>query len=184
MARKRLAVFLAGLDKEYQREYVLGLTETAARLDADVMVFARQGYPEIPLVCTEAGESEIFDLPDLTDFDGIAVLMNTIPDPEAAAKLTERLAAVSHIPQVFLDTDGLYGTRIDFDDATSVAQLTDHLIHEHGCKRFAMITGPEDNPVALTRAGVIRRRIAENGRELALERAGNWTRGAGLDFAE
>lgn len=175
MKRKRLAVLMAGLDKEYQREYADGLLETAEQNGADLFFFVCQGFPETARVVNEASESRIFSLPVIEDYDGVITLSRTFPDADSVVRVEDALRASKHIPQVFLDNPGDYGTRIDFDDLTSMRALVDHMVAVHGCRTFALVTGPKGNPVADARANACRETIAEHSGSILLIRDGRWT---------
>lgn len=74
MKRKRIAVLMAGLDREYQREYALGMAQEAAARNLDLCIFNCQGLSDLGSERNEKNENAIFDLPCLTDFDGVAAL--------------------------------------------------------------------------------------------------------------
>lgn len=175
LSRKRLAVLMAGLDKQYQRDYTRGLRETAARMDADLFFFVCQGFPEAERVVDEKSESRILSLPLLQTYDGVITLSRTIPDQEAVARLERRLQALRRVPQVAMDYEGGFGTHILFDDAVSINALVDHMVDTHGCRSFAILTGPRGNTLADDRTNMYLKRIRAKGGQVTHIEDGRWT---------
>ena len=71
MSRKKIAVLMASIDREYQQDFASGLASEGAKNDIDVCIFNSQGHMNVAISTSEVGESRIYDLPDLSDFDGI-----------------------------------------------------------------------------------------------------------------
>lgn len=182
--RNRYAVLMAGLEKAYQQEYTQGLLAAAEQIDADLFFFVCQGFPETARIVDERSESRILQLPDPVEFDGIIALSNTIPDTQAAHQLLERLRISRQIPQVFMDAEGDYGTRISFDDASSLNSMITHLAEVHGCRTFALVTGPMGNPVADARANACWQGIHQAGGSTLLTFDGRWTAHGGQMAAQ
>ena len=181
--RKRIAVLMAGLEKEYQRDYADGLRQAADEHHADLFFFVCQGFPETARVVDVHSESRVLFLPRLNDFDGVITLSRTFPDRQAVIALEEQLRQNRQVRQVFLDVPGDYGTRIGFDDNVSLKSLMAHMLENHGCRRFALVTGPVGNTVADARAAVCRDYITEHGGEVVLTADGSWTETGGRQAA-
>ena len=71
MRRKKIAVLMASIDREYQQDFASALASACMKSGVDVCIFNSQGHMNIAVSTSEAGESLIYDLPDLNDFDGI-----------------------------------------------------------------------------------------------------------------
>ena len=74
MKRKRIAVLMASIDREYQQDFAAGLASVCAKYNTDICIFNTQGHMNIAISTSEVGESCIYDLPDLSEFDGIISL--------------------------------------------------------------------------------------------------------------
>ena len=184
MRRKRIAVLMAGLDREYQQDFALGMASECAKLDVDLCVFNCMGYSDSVMVRSDAMENAIFELPDLSTFDGVVALCYTIASQEALGMIQSLLSQVKGKPMVTIDMPVDYAVEVTFDDVVSVREMILHLIHEHHERRFALVTGPAQNKVAITRNTTSRRLIEENGCTVTDVFDGSWTRDGGIAAAE
>ncbi|MER2053644.1 MAG: hypothetical protein ABTB30_00030 [Clostridia bacterium] len=79
MARKRIAVLVASIDREYQQEFASGLVSAGVQNDVDICIFNSQGHMNVAISTnSEVGESMIYDLPDLDEFDGVISMLATM----------------------------------------------------------------------------------------------------------
>ena len=189
MSRKRIAVLIASIDREYQQDFISGLTSAGANRDMDICIFNTQGHMNVAISSTsEVGESMIYDLPDLNDFDGIISLPATMGNDIALQKVNEVLLPFqkSGKPHISIDVPREGAVCITFDDAISVEELTDHLITEHGVRRIAFVCGPLNSTVAICRLEACRRAMRKHGLTLddRLVFDGEWTRVGGRKAAE
>lgn len=189
MARKRIAVLVASIDREYQQDFASGLVSAGVQNDVDICIFNSQGHMNVAIsTSSEVGESMIYDLPDLEEFDGVISMLATMGNDVAYRKVTEVLEPVrkSGKPHVSIDVPQEGAVCISFDDAISVGELTEHLYTEHGARRFAFITGPSNSNVSLARLEACRDVLRKHGQELddRLILEGEWTRVGGRRAAE
>lgn len=184
MKRKRIAVLMAGLDREYQQEYALGMAQEAAARNLDLCIFNCQGLSDLTSERNEQNENAIFDLPCLTDFDGVAALCYTMPSLESLNHIRRRLDEVKGLPLVTVDMAMEWGVEVGFDDQPSLRQLMGHLIRDHGCRRFALVTGPAGTAVADLRTRACREEISVAGCELTACIDGYWARDGGRSAAD
>ena len=189
MRRKKIAVLLASIDREYQQDFVSGLTSAGANRDMDICIFNTQGHMNVAISSTsEVGESMIYGLPDLNDFDGIISLPATMGNDIALQKVTEVIRPLekSGKPHVSIDVPQEGAVCITFDDAISVEELTEHLIAEHGARKIAFVCGPLNSSVATDRLEACRHAMLRH--NLALDEHlifdGEWTRVGGRKAAE
>ena len=172
MARKRIAAIMAGLDREYQQDFTIGMAEETAKHDIDLCIFNCQGQAEVDVIRNDEGENAIFDLPDLNDFDGVVALCYTMVSGVALDHIKELLENISGKPTVTIDAPMDTAVEITFDDVTSVRALMEHLIHHHGYRRFGIVTGPMGNEVAMGRYHTSLEMLVENGWIMCLTAAG------------
>ena len=65
MHRKKIAVLMASIDREYQQDFASGLASAGAEYGIDICIFNSQGHMNVAISTSEERESMIYDLPDL-----------------------------------------------------------------------------------------------------------------------
>ncbi len=90
------------------------------------------------------GEYNIYTLPDLSAFDGIIMDCTNISDRHYFDWLVDMIRK-SDKPTVSIgsDIEGFYYAGID--NKKPIADLMDHLYHEHHCRKYIFAGGPEEN---------------------------------------
>ena len=186
MSRKKIAVLMASIDREYQTDFVRGVFSAAREKDLDVCIFNCQGYMNVDVSTSDLGESAIFDLVRMQDFDAIISLRGTFADEVTLRKAEETLQELKGKPHVSIDLPTHGAVCIHFDDSVSVRQLTDHLVKEHGVRRAVYLSGPLRQLVPMTRLVACREALEANGLTLAPEDIfeGEWVQGSGEECAE
>lgn len=189
MARKRIAVLVASIDREYQQDFASGLVSAGVQNDVDICIFNSQGHMNVAISTnSEVGESMIYDLPDLDEFDGVISMLATMGNDVAYHKVLEVLAPLreSGKPHVSIDVPQEGAACIMFDDEISVSELTEHLISEHGVRRVAFISGPANSPVSRARLEACREVLRKHNLQLddRMVFDGEWTRVGGRKAAE
>ena len=189
MARKRIAVLVASIDREYQQDFASGLVSAGVQNDVDICIFNSQGHMNVAIsTSSEVGESMIYDLPDLDEFDGVISMLATMGNDVAYHKVTEVLEPLKQKgkPHISIDVPQEGAVCIRFDDAVSVGELTEHLINEHGARRIAFVSGPLNSNVSITRLEACREALRRHGLEMdnRLIFDGEWTRIGGRRAAE
>ena len=147
LRRKRIAALMAGVDQEYQQGFTWGMYSASQEKNVDLCIFNCQGYAD-GFDRNDAGESAIFTLPDLKDFDGVVALLDTIPTEECRQQIQGMLGQYPSMPLVTVDGQWGQSVSITFDDNSSVRELMKHLLEKHGMREFSLVTGPADNSVA------------------------------------
>ncbi len=185
MRRKRIAALMAGVDQEYQQGFTWGMYRAAREKDIDLCIFNCQGHAD-GFERDDTGERAIFSLPDLEDFDGVVLLLETIPTKVCREEILKRLSEVPQLPLVTVDCQWGQSVSITFDDESSVRELMTHLVKEHGFREFAMVTGPVGVSVADKRAAAARSVIEEHGARLPADAVfdGHWVREGGHRAAD
>ena len=186
MGRKRIAVLMASIDREYQQDFAAGLASAGSKYDIDICIFNSQGHMNVAVSTSEAGESKIYDLVNLSDFDGIISLPATMGNDTALNKVFDVLKPLKGKPHVSVDVVQEGAVTILFDDKISVEEMTEHLITEHGARRIAFVSGPMDSNVAIDRLEACRSTMRKHGLLLSddLIFDGEWTRVGGRRAAE
>ena len=189
MARKRIAVLVASIDREYQQDFASGLLSAGAQNGVDICIFNSQGHMNVAISTnSEVGESMIYDLPDLSSFDGVISMLATMGNDVAYHKVMEVIEPLKKTgkPHISIDVPQDGAVSILFDDAISIRELTEHLITEHGARRIAFISGPMNSNVCAARLEACRQAMRKHGLELdeKLIFDGEWTRIGGRNAAE
>ena len=169
MSRKKIAVLIASIDREYQQDFVSGLAKAASKRDIDICIFNTQGHMNIAISSTsEVGESKIYDLPDLSAFDGVISLPATMGNEIALEKMRDILRPVQEKgkPHISIDVPQDGAVMITFDDRISMEELTEHLISEHDARKIAFVGGPAESTVSRKRLEAVKTVIDKHGCDL------------------
>ena len=173
--KKKIAVFGNGWSDEYLKMVLQGIQNRAAASNVDIYSFINyssgaEEYSE------NYGEKSIYTLPELTMFDGVILLTNTMNLPSEREHFTSKVLE-HHIPAVCLEyaLEGIpcLGT----DTYSGVYELTSHIIKEHDVKRIIYVSGPADNLESQSRMQAVNDALASIGNTLAPEDIiyGNWS---------
>lgn len=186
MSRKKIAVLMASIDREYQQDFASGLASAGSKYGIDICIFNSQGHMNVAISTSDAEESMIYDLPDLNDFDGIISMPATLSSDEATKKIYRIIDSVRGKPHISIDIPQKDAVTIQFNDRISVEEMTEHLITEHGARSFAFVSGPLNSDVATGRIEACKNVLERHG--LSLENNmifdGQWTRVGGRNAIE
>lgn len=185
MRRKRIAALMAGVDQEYQQGFTWGMYSASQEKNVDLCIFNCQGHAD-GFERNDVGERAIFSLPNLTDFDGVVLLLATIPTAACSEQILRMLGEFPEMPLVTVDSQWGQSVSITFDDNSSVRELLTHLLEKHRFRDFALITGPLGTSVADNRADAARSVIEEYGANLPEDAVfdGQWVREGGRRAAD
>ena len=186
MHRKKIAVLMASIDREYQQDFASGLASAGAKLGIDICIFNSQGHMNVAISTSDVGESMIYDLPDLSNFDGIISMPATMGGDIAIKKLYEVLSPLKGKPHISIDVPQEGAVTIQFNDRISMEEITEHIISEHGARKIAFVSGPLNSSVATERIDACRNVLRRHGLTLDenLIFDGQWTRIGGRAAAE
>ena len=185
MSRKRIAALMAGVDQEYQQGFTWGMYNASQAKNVDLCIFNCQGHAD-GFERNDEGERAIFSLPDLSDFDGVVLLLDTIPTKACSDQILQMLSEKPDMPLVTVDCQWGQSVSITFDDNSSVREMLLHLMEQHGFRDFALVTGPVGTSVADNRANAARSVIEEFGANLPKDAIfdGRWVREGGRMAAD
>lgn len=161
-----IAVYVAGLDEEYQNNIITGINEFARAHNINVSYFAAYGGM-LDSRIFDIGEYSMYNLADISFFDGVILMTNTINDENVKARIAKRVIE-AEVPAVIFDCDDypeMYN--ISIDNTAAMRNMVRHVITEHGAKVLNYISGPMSNPEAVARLEAFREVMEENG--LAVE---------------
>lgn len=148
--RKRIAVLLAQLEENTQKRFMDAFIKEAYSHDYDVCIFSMfQKYQETEL--RNIGDSNIFNLLILQNFDGIVVMIDTLLTPGLESKLSQRLKESFNGPVIMVDRETKDFDHVLIDHYSPMLKLVNHMIEVHGFNDIAFLGGKEGHPHSIQR---------------------------------
>ena len=92
----------------------------------------------------DASEYAIYNLPDLSRFDGVLVQSSQIVLERVRREICRRIAQTG-IPAVSIDCPLEGCTLVSVDNRRAMREITDHVIQDHGARRLVHLTGILEN---------------------------------------
>ena len=159
--KKRIAVFANGWSNEYLELVLEGAKKRATEDNVDLFVFLNysSGSEQDP---GNIGESMIFNLPNIADFDGVLLMGNTINMPYEREQLREQILKYK-IPAISLEYEMEGIPYIGTDTYQGIYKLMLHVLEVHHAHNFLFVSGPKNNQESESRKKAV---------EDALETAG------------
>lgn len=173
--KKKIAVFGNGWSDEYLKQVLTGIQNRAASNAIDVYAFFN--YSSSPHDTPDnRGEKAMFTLPDISMFDGVIVLGNTINIASEREYLRSQILK-HHIPAVSLEYQLEGIPYLGTDTYSGVYELADHIIKEHHVKKIIYVSGPADNMENLSRLQAVNDALSHIGEKLSPENViyGDWS---------
>lgn len=165
--KKKIAIFGNGWSEEYLKLVLNGIQARAAGSNVDLYTFIN--YSSGPETRRDnLGEKSIFTLPDLTMFDGVILLTNTMNLPSERQYFNQEIIK-HHIPAISLEYELEGIPCLGTDTYSGVYELTSHIIKEHHAKKIIYISGPADNKESLLRMQAVNDALSSIGHQLAPE---------------
>lgn len=160
MARGRIAVLIPAVYDALDKEFLTGVHTAAKQIGFDTLVFTSVAAENADSYTS--GENNIYNLPFLTEVDGIIMAANRFHDEKLKTDILSRLEK-SRIPCVVVEEkhDKIKG--VFLDQKKSIYNLTDHLLVWHGYENILCLTGPEENYEAQIRAEGFISAMEDNG---------------------
>ncbi len=160
---KKLAIFSDGWRKFFNFSWVDGCHQYIAQHQMDAQVYVFNSFGDFSVdEKFNTGEFNIFNLPDLKEFDGVIVDLNNIQIDEVRENILCKLRN-SGVPTISLldDIPGLYYAGID--NYSAMYKIVEHVIKEHGCKEINFVGGPTFNHESKERLRAYKAALADNG---------------------
>ncbi len=183
-SKRKIAVLVSGVNEEYQHSIVSGIIDYAKLIKYDVYVFT--SFAEgIHAKTHDQGETSVFAIPDLSLFDGVILLSNTIQTHDSTKDIIRRIENLD-IPVVDIDNKLTNGYCIEIDNEKAMRSLVEHLVDHHNCRKINFIAGSANNPEANARLKAYKDVLTEHGIAIEDERIyrGNFIREKGREAIE
>lgn len=135
---KQLAVILGAINLENQKKLLVGMENAARELNCNLFVFTNYvGTRE-----TEESimaSSQILRLPDLSKFDGLVLVPNTVHNPFALRKVLDDIKELN-VPTVCIDRkiEGL--SSVGINSYAAEYEMVEHFI-QHGYRDIVYVPG-------------------------------------------
>ncbi len=164
--KKKIAVFASGWGSSILSQYMNGLSQALKNEPADTYLFL--AYP-LPGYSDEnnKGQFAIFNLPDLSEFDGAVIFANSIDSENINSELVTRCHKAG-IPVIGhgRDLTGTYSVVVNNYDG--MCELVEHLVSVHHVKKVVYMAGTRNSPDSNERLRATRDTLAKYNLELGL----------------
>ncbi len=174
MARKKIALFSTGWASNILAQFLRGINDEFVSHDLDTYLFlnyASYGQSE----SDRSGELQIFQLPDLKNYDGAIIISNLCDFPGVVDDLVSRCkaAGIPVISHGLLHADAV---NVIMDNQSGMQNLTDHLIEEHAIRNIVFVGGTADNSDSNERLESVRKSALAHGLSFGEENVAysNW----------
>lgn len=176
---KKVALFSDGWKRLTTYAWVAGMMKYISESAEEISLYQYNCHGNWSLdEKHNAGEYNIYTLPDLSEFDGIILDCTNISDQHHFNRLVE-LIRQGNKPTVSISKyiEGFYYTGID--NKKPIADMMEHLYHRHNCRRYVFAGGPKENYENVLRASA----YLESLDKLGLPREDNPVWYGDFDFA-
>lgn len=165
--KKKIAVFTTGWCSEILSQFLTGLQ--GALSDQQVDIFLFMGYPTyIDTPAIKRGEMNIFNLPDLHDFDGTVIFGSGLNFPDRIENIIKR-SNEAGIPIIMQGTKEEGINYVGSDNYQATLDMCAHLTEEHGVNSIVFFAGTPDSLDSELRLKAVRDYLAEHNRSDALK---------------
>ena len=170
--RKRIALFVSFPELVHVRRIMDGIRSQCAKYDYDLCVFASSTHLSFPHVNYMRGETNIFELANLDEIDGVIIDQSTMTgdkDDHTLKRLMERLFEHPGLPRCSLEISVENTKLIKNDNEAVLREMCRHVIEKHGRKKICLLTGYKGNEVAEERLKIFLDEIDRHGLEVLPE---------------
>ena len=141
--KKKIAVFTTGWCGEILSQFLSGMMGALNDENADIFLFIC--YPTyLDSEIIKQGEMNIFNLPDLHDFDGAVIFASGLDFPDRKEQIINRCNEAG-IPVVMQGSQYENVGFIGSDSYQATKIMCEHLKEEHGVKKITFFAGTKDS---------------------------------------
>lgn len=163
--RKRIALFLGEIGRDYQKKFINELRKVARSKDYDIFVFNNFGaYNGTALF--DLGERDVINIPVFSEFEGIISLADTYDIDGMEEMLLNRIRKETDCPVVSVRNGSHDTYRVVFDNFSTLYEMTDHFIKEHGFKNICYMSGPLSYEDSVRRLEGFKKAMSDAGLEV------------------
>ncbi|HVZ37265.1 MAG TPA: substrate-binding domain-containing protein, partial [Polyangiaceae bacterium] len=154
-----VGLFVDCLATGYQRDLIEGVSRAASQRGANLWVFIGGWFTDESL---SHEDNVVYQLARRPAIDGLVVASSTLLNRLGAAA-SERILRGLGLPLVSLGLVSEGIPSLGVDNKSALVRLCEHLVGEHGYRKFAIIGGPEHNPESQERIAACRETLARLG---------------------
>lgn len=176
--KKKIAVFTTGWCCEILGQFIAGILGALSEDRADLFLFLC--YPTyIDSASKKQGEMNIFNLPDLHDFDGAVIFGSGLDFRDRVDNIISRCEEAG-IPVVLQGTCREGVSYVGSDNYQATKDMAAHLRDKHGVRSITFFAGSRDSHDSELRLNALRDYLRENGCENELKEVfyTNWENAA------
>lgn len=137
----KIAVMLGGVGYDSQKRTINGILDRALIDRANIFIFTCVGWRYESPSKYAKGESNIYTLPDFSEYDGVIMNSDTIQDMDIVEQIENRIQEAG-IPCVDLNSRGGRFMSVEMENRIAMEEITHHLIMRHHAKNIYYISGP------------------------------------------
>ena len=160
--RKKIAVFLGEIGREFQRDFVKNIKEVANTKGYDVFVFNNFGS-YASTILFDSGERDVINIPVFSEFAGVLSLSDTFDIDAMESMLIRTIKAQSDCPIVSVRNGSIKTNRVVFDDYRTAYEMTTHFIKQHGFINICYMSGPYSVEDSIKRLNGFKDAMSDNG---------------------
>ncbi len=161
--KKKIAVFTTGWCAEILSQFLTGVTKSLIDENADVFVFLC--YPTfVDTDAIKTGEMNIYNLPDLHDFDGAVIFASGLDFKDRVDSIIERCKEAD-IPIIMQGARSEGVSFVGSDNTKATKDLIDHLRKVHGISSFSFFAGTKASYDSEVRLNAVLDYLKDNGCE-------------------
>ena len=160
---RKIALFMDGWKRDFIYAWPAGILKRIRETNEEVnlYIFNTFGNWNRDKVYNQ-GEYNLYNLPDLADFDGIIIDSNNMSSHQVVDNLFAK-AKESGKPVISLSNESEDCYYAGIDNRVAMRKMIEHLYEEHGCRRFWFIMGPTDNYASNCRVEALKAFMEEKG---------------------
>lgn len=165
--RPRILYLVDALDHDYQSTVTQGVVKASRRYNIDLIVIVGG-----QMVFTNRHLEDrdfVYELANPRDFDGVILLGTSLSSHEGRSALAPLIIRFATLPTVSIGLDLGKGSTVLVDNAGGIKKITEHMMDVHECRRFAYISGPDNNSEAQIRLQSFRDTLGTRGLRLPEE---------------
>ena len=160
--KKKIAIFSTGWCCEILGQFLRGMMAELSEKEADLFLFLC--YPiQVESENRRRGQFNIFNLPDLSDFDGVVIFSSSINFRETLDELFARCEKL-HVPVIVQGMEHEHFYTLNSDNYHAMRSLCEHLLDKHDVEDMCFFAGPEGSYDSQIRLKAIRDVLEERGR--------------------
>ncbi len=170
--KKKIAVYANGWGASNLSYFIDGIKKITDPENIDIFTFLSFSFYGMD-PADESGDTSIFRLADMKDFDGVIVFSNGLNGTEIAREIVNR-AIAAKVPAVSLGIPFPDISCVTTNNKAGMNVLCEHLVNEHNVRKVIYLAGNEGNPDSEERQRCLEEALEKAGGTLEEVHYTNW----------